>query len=121
MNHPTREEWMSFIYGESSTTERKNLASHLRSCPGCQAQVSEWQGTRKVLDNWPVHPPGLERAAQRRPALLVRPVLRWAAVAVLLLSAGFGLGHFASASVQADKVRARIEPQLCQELRREMT
>jgi len=112
---------MSFIYGESNAAERNNLAAHLRGCPDCQAKVNEWQAVQKALNSWPVRAPGLGLAAKRPPVLLVRPVLKWAAVAVLLLSAGFGLGQFASASVEADKVRARIESQVRQELRQEMT
>jgi hypothetical protein len=121
MNHPTREEWMSFIYGESSTAERKHLAAHLGACPDCRAQVDAWRGVRTALNAWPVRPAGRARSARRASAWLGGPLLKWAAVAVLLLGAGFGLGQFASRSTDAEKVRARIEPQIRQEMRREMT
>jgi hypothetical protein len=84
-NHPTSEEWMSFLYCESTPTRHAALHTHLRDCADCQRRVATWRGSMAALDAWPPPRPGA------RP--IARPVLRAAAVAVVVLGLGFGIGR----------------------------
>lgn len=84
--HPSREEWMSFLYRETSPEQTSSLDSHLRRCGECQGRVARWRGTMAKLDAWkttaaPVH---------RRGAA---PVMRWAAAAAVVLGAGIAVGR----------------------------
>jgi anti-sigma factor RsiW len=113
MNHPTREEWMSYLYDELTADEHANLAAHLAVCPDCKARIGDWRGARKNLDAWqmPARPGRLP---------LQRPLIRWAAAAALMIGIGFGVGRFAtSATANVGKIRAAIEPEIRQQLRQE--
>jgi hypothetical protein len=115
MNHPTREEWMSYLYDELTAEEHSGLAAHLAVCPDCKSRLSDWRAARRNLDAWqlPLRP---ARVA------LQRPLLRWAAAAVLMIGIGFGVGRFATpATANAGKIRAAIEPEIRQQLLQELT
>lgn len=118
MNHPTQEEWVSYVYGEASAGERANLAAHLRACPDCQANVGGWQRALQTLDEWHIRPRKAARPGNRPLAWLLWPQLTWATAALLLI-AGFGVGRSSLATAQAQKVRAALEPRVRQELRQE--
>src|SRR5436309_1782787 len=36
MNHPSREEWMSYLYDELNADQSANLQAHLHTCPDCK-------------------------------------------------------------------------------------
>jgi hypothetical protein len=115
MNHPTREEWMSYLYDELTAEEHSSLAAHLAVCPDCKTQISDWRAARTNLDAWQL---------PARPARvpLQRPLMRWAAAAALMIGIGFGAGRFATpATANAGKIRAAIEPEIRQQLRQEFT
>ena len=116
MNHPTSEEWMSYLYDEMEATERARLAGHLEGCTQCRSKVVEWQGAQRNLDEW-----RLEPRRTRKTAVLARPWLKWAAAAVLFAGVGFSAGRFSMARpVDPQKLRAEIEPELRQQLRAEL-
>jgi flagellar biosynthesis/type III secretory pathway protein FliH len=113
MNHPTPEQWTSFLYGE--TADPRLLQTHLDSCPDCRARVDSWRRTARALDSWklPVVSP---RAHGRR-------LLPWAAAASVMLAFGFGLGSLVASSRQMTRLDARFEQRLEQvraEARQEM-
>jgi hypothetical protein len=115
MNHPTREEWMSYLYDELTNEQHANHAAHLAVCPECKTKVADWRGLKTDLDAWQI---------VAKPAHVVwnRPWARWAAAAVVMLSVGFGTGRFSmSASADPEKLRAAIEPSIRQQLRTEFT
>jgi len=115
MNHPTRDEWMSYLYDELTAEEHSSLAAHLVVCPDCKTCVNDWRVARKNLDAWRL---------PARPArvALQRPLVRWAAAAALMIGIGFGVGRFATpATANAGKIRAAIEPEIRQQLRQEFT
>jgi len=116
MNHPTSEEWMSYLYDEMEATGRARLTGHLDGCAQCRAKVAAWQGAQKNLDEWRLGP---HRA--RKTTVLARPWLKWAAAIVLFAGVGFSAGRFSMARpVDPQKLRAEIEPQLRQQLRAEL-
>ncbi len=101
-NHPTPEEWMSFLYGEDSATRQAECRAHLRDCPECQQQWQTWRGSMAALDAWSVLP-----APSRHATSPSRP--RWpaaaAAAAAVLLAVGIAVGRL-TASSSADARRA---------------
>ena len=115
MNHPTREEWMSYLYDELTPEEHSSLAAHLAVCPDCKSRVVDWRAARKNLDAW-------QLPARPVRVRLQRPLVRWAAAAALMIGFGFGVGRFATpATANAGKIRAAIEPEIRQQLRQEFT
>jgi len=89
MKHPTAEQWMDYIYGELPKPERADLATHLKSCPSCAAQVARWGGVQERLDDWQL--PETTKRARRMPA-----AVRWAMAAAFMIAAlgiGFGAGR----------------------------
>lgn len=90
MKHPTQEQWMDYLYGESPAPERAELAAHLQSCSACAAQVARWNSIRDRLDDWKL-PDAVKRAAWRIPA-----GVKWAMAAAFMIAAlgiGFGAGR----------------------------
>jgi len=116
MNHPTREEWMSFIYDEMNARERATLATHLQDCAGCAAQVKQWQRATTELDSWRFRPARRKTGSQ---AIFTRPLLRWAAAAFILLGASFVFGRLGAASVAGKNLRVAIEPEIRRQLSQE--
>ena len=121
MNHPTREEWMDYLYGETSRKTRKRMSSHLRVCETCRSDVAEWRGAMSELDGWRLPD---KRSVVPRP----RGALRWAAAAMLLLFAGYGLGLLLRPGATGvaelreeieTSLRASLESSIREDLRRE--
>ena len=111
MNHPTREEWMEFLYGEHRANNE--MKAHLAACNECQASVARWKLAMKSLDSW--------RLSAAPPVRSWQPVVKWAAAAMLILAAGFGFGRTVSPSrVDAAQIRAAIEPSLKASLETEL-
>jgi electron transfer flavoprotein alpha subunit len=115
MNHPQPEEWMSYLYDEANSKERAHLRAHLQTCAECAAKLGEWQSARKNLDAW-----RLPRGAKRARVALAAPAFKWAAAAAIFLGAGFLAGRLASAAANVEEVRVALEPQIRQQLRREL-
>src|SRR2546421_8086770 len=119
MNHPTREDWVSYLYSEVSDEHRARLTNHLRECPSCAAQLNEWKTTAKDLDAFSLPRP--EQPARKRAQIgFSRPAVQWAAAALILIGIGFGGGRLSSAIIDGRKLRAEIEPQLRQQLLQEL-
>ncbi len=113
MNHPTREEWMSYLYDELTGEQHAGLEAHLAVCPDCKAGLDQWRTTKVDLDAWCL-------PAKRAQSPLPRPFVRWAAAAAVMIGVGFGVGRFVpSASADVDSLRAEIEPSIRQQLRQE--
>jgi anti-sigma factor RsiW len=113
MTHPNDEQWMEYLYGELDEQQAEALASHLTQCAACRERVDRWRGTMADLDAWRLPEAGRPRTA--------RSVFRWAAAAVLLVSAGMGTGLLLARSqpdveALAGEIGAVLAPQLQQEL-----
>lgn len=89
MDHPTREEWMEFVYGEAEPTDRARLEGHLKTCPDCREAANRWTGAMAGLDAWQVNVP----ARRKRH---VRLVAALAAAATVLVALGFAVGWLAA-------------------------
>ena len=103
MKHPDREEWIPYLWGETSPEVKTQLTNHLESCPECREQVAMWNRTLRKLDSW--------KLPQRSAREAVPPALvRWAVAAMLVLGIGFGLGRISSyASFDPNKLRSDLE------------
>jgi hypothetical protein len=86
MNHPNREEWMAYLYKELGRKRQAELKEHLKQCSQCQADVTVWRSVMKGLDGWRL--PQQHRGTSR-----LGWSIRWTAAAVLLLVAGYAIGH----------------------------
>jgi hypothetical protein len=65
------------------------------------------------LDAW-------ELPRQQRPFEWFGPALQWGAAALLMLGIGFAFGRLSGSDALAEKLRARLEPQLREALYQEM-
>jgi len=113
MNHPTREEWMSYLYDETAGEQHGDLTAHLSVCAECSNRVAAWRDAAKDLDAWKL-------PARRRHSLRIPAVARWAAAAAIVLSFGFVFGRASAPSAASvERMRAALEPGLRQQLRQE--
>jgi hypothetical protein len=111
MNHPSRENWMAYLYGELAAGARADLEAHLRVCPECKSTVAAWRATQRELDGWMLPKRSLRNA-------LFPPLLKWGMAAALVLGLGFGLGRVSSPG-DLGKIRAALVPELRQQLQQE--
>ena len=114
MNHPKREEWIPYLYGEVEPQVRRELKAHLESCEGCRAELTAWKGSLKRLDAWKLPP-------TRRQPLLPVPSLGWSVAAATLLVLGFLAGLSMASKSEVKSLRATIEPKLRHELTAQLT
>ncbi len=113
MNHPNREEWVPYFYGEATAEARRRLGEHLENCPECREEFARWKRSAGRLSAWK-----LPRVHHPVPTWV--PALRWASAAVMILAIGFGLGRFWGAHGDYRSLRATLEPQLRNQLRLEL-
>ena len=63
MSHPTREDWVAYLYGEADARDRASFTSHLRDCGECRQQVERWRATMHAMNAWEMAPVGKPRRA----------------------------------------------------------
>src|SRR5262245_38032670 len=107
MNHPKREEWVPYLFGEAKSEVRPELQQHLQNCTDCRSEIDNWKRTVRRLDAWQ-----LPKAARRREAFA--PMFKWAVAStvILVLGLGLALGRLTSIGGDAAKLREAIEPQI---------
>ncbi len=89
MAHPSREEWMEYLYDELDAKKRGSLTKHLRDCPDCLASVESWRSVMSHLDQWKL---AHCREGNLRFRRVIEWVGRWAVAAVLLIGIGYTFG-----------------------------
>ncbi len=124
MNHPSPEEMMEHLYGENSANpaHRQSVDAHLQQCAECRTRAQGWQQTQASLNAWRLpgasgHRPAGSGRIVALAARVVRPALRWAAAAALLISAGYVAGRTAAPSPAA--LSALVERQVSHAMNRE--
>jgi len=90
VNHPTAEEWMTYLYNELAPERKRELHAHLAQCGDCGKQLHQWRAGMLALDDWKRPAPRLKVLAP--PATL----LKWAAAAAVVLVGGFAIGRQSS-------------------------
>ncbi len=107
LNHPEREEWMDFLYGELPAQRRSELSAHLKACAACEAEVSGWRTTLETLDEWKVP------TRRSKPASQPAAPWKWAMAAAFVFGAlgiGFGFGRMGAPSAKnVEALRAEIK------------
>ena len=109
MNHPKREEWIPFLFGEAPGESRQQLEAHLRECNACAEQVHAWGRTLGRLDAWK-----LPKAPKPKRAIPLQP-MAWAAAALIVMTA-FAAGRFTAPSVDVEKLRSDLKSELSDEI-----
>lgn len=104
MNHPTPEEWMSYLYGELSAEQRRALDAHAAGCRECEERLANWRDAMGHLDRWPLP---VEKAAPP-----VWHFARWAAAVAVLMGLGFGLAKFTMPAPDLSAMESRLREQL---------
>lgn len=113
MNHPSCEQWMAYLYGETTPAARADAEAHLYVCPECKRQVEGWRGTMASLDQW--------RLPKRTRAVARPSLVKWAIAATVFLGVGLGLGRLGlSSEREVQKIRAELLPALRAELKQQM-
>jgi hypothetical protein len=113
MTHPKPEEWVPYVYGETTSTTRRSLKAHLKECRQCREEIETWMRTRRGLDAWKL-------TRERLMPQTLMPVLKWAAAAVVVLMAGISVGRSTAPKVDTSKLRAAITAEIQNNLRMEM-
>jgi hypothetical protein len=103
MNHPKPEDWTPYVFDELDTARRRELEEHLQDCAHCRDQVAEWQRTITRLDAWKLPAPGAR--------VLLTPLFKWAAAAVVILGIGFLAGRWSRPNPAEVAALARAEAQ----------
>jgi len=115
MNHPSQEEWMSYLYGELSAEKRAALKAHLQVCQQCQIPVDSWQGAMRELNSW-----NLSKATTQ--AITTNPLFKWGIAALLVLSFSFGFGRLSARTApDLKQIQTALAPALREQLRKELT
>ena len=109
MNHPNREQWISYLYNELPPDEQSTLQTHVNACDECRAQLDSWCGAKTKLDGWALP------KVQRRPRVL-RNAVKWGIAAMLMIGFGFGLARLTAPTLDSAHVektlRAEFQTQL---------
>ena len=113
MNHPKREDWIPYLYGDADRDLRRRLKAHFASCAECRGEFETWQSSLRRLDAW-----RLPRVQSPVTPLLAN--FKWAAASALLLGLGFFAGHWSAPKADLQAIRAGLEPRLRNELTTEL-
>ena len=108
MNHPKREDWVPYLYGEAKPDVRRQLKEHLEGCAECRDELQNWKRSLRQLDAWK-----LPRTNTRLEAFT--PFLKWAAAAIIVLGLGFGFGRLTARQADLEQVRAQVVPEIRRE------
>jgi anti-sigma factor RsiW len=105
--HPTPQEWMGYLYGETPKAARAALRDHLQACAECRASFAQWEAGKRRLNEWRLEQPRATSSSATVPAL------KWALAALVVLGLGFGIGRVsASRSYTPEQMREALEPSL---------
>jgi anti-sigma factor RsiW len=101
MTHPTREEWMSYLYDELPAKRHASLQTHLQSCAECRAQVAVWQSAARELSGWKI--------PRRRKTPRTAVLTRWAMAAAIVALAVVGGERIFTLSNEVKNLRAEVQ------------
>ena len=67
MDHPPREEWVAYLYGECDARAQGRLTAHMRECDECREHVETWRKTMYAMSAWELPPTASRRRARVTP------------------------------------------------------
>ena len=109
MTHPTREEWMSYLYDELPAPTKSALQVHLEVCAECRSEMETWTRATHRLNDWPLP----KRRAKHR---FAEPVLKWAAAAAIVALAAIGGTRLWALNGEVTQLRADVQGSLKREV-----
>jgi len=87
--HSPREDWMEYLYDETSEENRSRLSEHLKTCAECREKMAGWSQVGRSLDTW--------RLPQARGAgFWPQPLFKWGLAALLAAGFAFWAGRFSA-------------------------
>lgn len=91
MKTPNSDDLIAYLYDEADDPTREAVARHLDRCDETRSQLENWRSTMELLDSWAVDEP----RSRSMSIFLHRatPLLKLAAIIVILLGLGFAAGH----------------------------
>ncbi len=116
MNHPSRDEFVPYVFGEAEPETRRRLRQHLAECAECRDEVERWKESLSRLDAWKLPRPAAC-------AGVFQPLLRWAAAGAMagaLMLAGFAAGRFSAPKPGLAEVRRTVAMEVRQQLHQEL-
>ena len=108
MTHPTREDWMSYLYDELPAKERAAMDAHLQECAECRGALATWQSATRELSEW--------KLAPRRKAARPAAVLPWAIAAAFVALAAIGGVRMMALNKQVKELRAEVQRNSAQDM-----
>jgi hypothetical protein len=99
MTHPTREEWMSYLYDETGPETKPALRTHLDGCAECRTQLDAWTRASRRLDDW--------QLPQRRKRRAI-PLVKLAAAAAVVALAVAGAARITTLNNEVKNLRAEL-------------
>lgn len=109
MNHPTREQWMAYLYDELPSAEHAELKAHASTCAECDAQLVSWRDAGTKLDQWKL-------SAPPRRSLVWRHPLKWGIAAMLMIGFGIGLARWTAPTVDTAQIEKSLRAEFQQQL-----
>jgi hypothetical protein len=103
MTHPTREEWMSYLYDETPAGPQESLRAHLKDCSACRTQIDTWQGASRQMNEW--------QLPRRRKISHFPTVARWAAAAAIAALAIASATNLLATKREVRQLRAEVQAQ----------
>ena len=108
MTHPTREEWMAYLYEEMPADEGAELRLHLESCAECRGQVTVWQRATAQMSEW--------KLARKRRRSSRATLARWAVAAAVAALAVAGAVRLVFLQNEVKELRAEMRGPFRQEM-----
>ena len=124
MNHPSVDELTGFLYDDNGDgldpARVEEIRAHVAHCEQCRARVSTWRGVRSDLATWT-----LANLTDAPPASaprlgFLRPVLKWAVAAAVLMGGGFALARMSQKPPELSALRETLRGELAAEVRAEL-
>jgi hypothetical protein len=113
MNHPKPEEWVPYVFGETTGPAKRDLRAHLRECQQCRDEVETWKRSLGRLDSWKL-------SRFRLSSDMVLPLLKFAAAAAIMLAVGISIGRATAPKVDPNQLLQAMAPEVQRQVREEI-
>ena len=114
MNHPKPEEWVPYLFGETTGPAKRDLRAHLRQCTQCRDEVETWKRSLGRLDSWKL-------SRFRLSSDMVFPLLKFAAAAAIMLAVGISIGRATAPKVDPNQLLQAMAPEVQRQVREEIS
>ena len=102
LTHPAAEEWMEYLYGETTSKRRRELSAHAKTCSQCRTRIADWRRTKASLNEDVIHATGFG-------TIQSAGILKWAAAIAILACGLYGTAKGTVNSRQISELRGSVE------------